>query len=65
MTSILFILCFIMLACAGYCFLLIKKPGMYPPKYLLKKRAAALGAIGGLLLFLAIVTLFFKALMGK
>lgn len=59
MTSILFLLCFILLAGAGYCFLLMKKPGMYPPKYLLKKRAAALGAGGGVFLFLAIVTLIF------
>ncbi|MEW9109182.1 hypothetical protein ACQCT6_06220 [Cytobacillus gottheilii] len=59
MTSILLILGFTMLAGAGYCFLLIKKPGMYPPKYLLKKRAATLGAGGGLLLLLGIVTLFF------
>nr|WP_026582383.1 hypothetical protein [Bacillus sp. J33] len=35
--------------------LLIKKPGVYPPKYVLKKRAAALAAGGAVLFLLALI----------
>ena len=36
-------------------FLSIKKPGVYPPKYVLKKRAAALAAAGALLFLLGMI----------
>ncbi|MBY0123075.1 hypothetical protein [Bacillus sp. S/N-304-OC-R1] len=35
-----------------YFMLAIKKPGFYPPKYILKKRAASFGAIGIVLLLM-------------
>ena len=36
-------------------FLSIKKPGVYPPKYVLKKRAAAFAAGGALLFILGLI----------
>lgn len=36
-------------------FLSIKKPGVYPPKYVLKKRAAALAAGGAFLFLLGLI----------
>lgn len=39
-----------------YFLLAIKKPGVFPPKYILKKRAVALTAIGTALLILGIIT---------
>ncbi|GAA2710572.1 hypothetical protein GCM10009865_33620 [Aeromicrobium ponti] len=40
----------------GIHFLLsIKKPGVYPPRYVLKKRAAALAAVGALLFLLGLI----------
>ncbi|GLB58803.1 hypothetical protein NCCP133_09360 [Cytobacillus sp. NCCP-133] len=46
----------VVLFLGGIHFLLsIKKPGVYPPKYVLKKRAAALAAGGAVLFLLALI----------
>ena len=41
----------VLIAGGVYFMLAMRKPGFYPPKYILKKRAAALGA-GGIVLLL-------------
>jgi hypothetical protein len=43
-----------------YYFIATKKPGVYPPKHVLKKRAGALGASGIAVLFLGILLLSFR-----
>lgn len=47
---------FILIIGSVYFILAIIKPGVYPPKYILKKRAVTLGAIGTVLLILGLIT---------
>ncbi|KAB2337133.1 hypothetical protein F7731_05775 [Cytobacillus depressus] len=54
-TGVFFTIGFVFLAGGIYCMLAMRKPGFYPPKYILKKRAAALGAGGTVLLLLGVI----------
>lgn len=51
-TAVFFTIGTILIAGGIYFLLAIKKPGFYPPKYILRKRAAALGAAGIVLLLM-------------
>lgn len=58
--SVVLIICFAFIIGAAYNFFALKKPGIYPPKKVLRKRAGFLAAGGALFLLIGIVSLAFK-----
>ncbi|RWR14589.1 hypothetical protein QNH23_09790 [Siminovitchia fortis] len=51
----------LMLAAMFYNVILYQRPGIYPPKKILKARAASLGSIGGILFAAGVLfAIFFK-----
>lgn len=57
---IFFILCAILFLGAGKYLLDLQRPGVYPPKQVLKKRAGALAAGGGVCLLIGLLFSFFQ-----
>jgi hypothetical protein len=55
----LFIISAILLTAALYFLLAFIKPGVYPPKKVLKSRALTLGCAGGFALFIGAVIFYF------
>ncbi|MFP7295713.1 hypothetical protein [Neobacillus niacini] len=53
--SLLFLLSILLLAVAIWNALALKRPGFYPPKKVLKKRASALAGTGGIMLIVTII----------
>ncbi|MGD6855439.1 hypothetical protein ACQCVO_10230 [Bacillus infantis] len=53
--SLLFALCGVLFLGAVYYMLASKKPGVYPPKSILRKRAVALGGAGAFFFLLAFI----------
>jgi hypothetical protein len=53
--SLLFALCGVLFLGAVYYMLASKKPGVYPPKAILKKRAGALAGAGAVFFLLAFI----------
>lgn len=56
---ILLIISAILLIIALYFGLALIKPGVYPPKQVLKSRALTFGCAGGILLFLGVIIVYF------
>jgi hypothetical protein len=54
-TSVLFLLSILLLAGAIWNALALKRPGFYPPKQVLKKRAAALAGVGVIILLVSVI----------
>lgn len=59
-TSVVFLISIVFFAGAIHNLLALKKPGMYPPKSILRKRAGALGGGGAILLLLGILFYSFQ-----
>ncbi|MFD0048770.1 hypothetical protein ACFVHQ_05470 [Actinomycetes bacterium NPDC127524] len=57
--GIFFILCTMSLAGMLYFLAAARKPGMYPPKNMLKKRAEMLGVLGCIFLLLGLIGYMF------
>ncbi|MCM3767367.1 hypothetical protein [Neobacillus niacini] len=57
---IFFILCAISFLGAGKYFMDLQRPGVYPPKQVLKKRAGTLAAGGGVCLLIGFLLSFFR-----
>ncbi len=55
-----FLISLLLMVSGGYFILAIKKPGMYPPKYILKKRAIALILLGGAFFLLGLMIQSFR-----
>mgnify|MGYP001030187801 CR=1 FL=1 len=53
-TSVLFLLSILLFAGAFWNALALRRPGFYPPKQVLKKRAAALAGVGVILLLVSV-----------
>lgn len=53
--SVVFFISFVMFAGAVHNLLALNKPGMYPPKVLLRKRAGSLAGGGAILLLIGII----------
>lgn len=54
-TSVLFLLSILLFAGAIWNSLALKRPGFYPPKQVLKKRAAALAGVGVIILLVSVI----------
>lgn len=54
--TVFFTISVILIVGGVYFLLAIKKPGLYPPKYLLKKRGVALAATGIAFFILGVIT---------
>lgn len=57
--SMVFLVSFAMFAGAVHNLLALNKPGMYPPKVLLRKRAGSLAGGGAIFLFIGIIFYLF------
>ncbi|MDF2787760.1 MAG: hypothetical protein K0S80_858 [Neobacillus sp.] len=58
-TSVLFFLSILLFAGAIWNALALKRPGFYPPKQVLKKRAAALAGVGVIILLVSVILSIF------
>ena len=54
-TSVLFLLSILLFVGAIWNALALKRPGFYPPKQVLKKRAAALAGVGVIILLVSVI----------
>ncbi|WP_042356544.1 hypothetical protein [Bacillus rubiinfantis] len=54
LTIFFFILCFFLFAVSGKVLIAVKRPGVYPPKQVLKNRAVVLACGGGICLLIAL-----------
>ncbi|MEH7494685.1 hypothetical protein [Neobacillus niacini] len=54
-TSVLFLLSILLFVGAIWNSLALKRPGFYPPKQVLKKRAAALAGVGVIILLVSVI----------
>lgn len=59
-TSIVFLISIVFFAGAVHNLLALKKPGMYPPKALLRKRAGSLAGGGAILLVIGVIFYSFQ-----
>ncbi|MCM3567896.1 hypothetical protein [Neobacillus mesonae] len=59
LTGLLFFLCTILFLGSGRYLLALKRPGVYPPKQVLKNRAVVCAGGGGVFLLLALMFSYF------